>query len=78
MGWALIFNKEMNMHIRMIEVFRDRKKSDEDFWFAQHRDAQTDKDLNDFGWLWIHAKEMREKLDSMVTPIVKVRGGDSE
>jgi hypothetical protein len=62
------------MHILTIEVFRDKAKSDEDFWFYQHRDAQTESDLNNFGWLWIHAKEMREKLDSMMTPNDKLRG----
>ena len=62
------------MHKKVIEVFRDKAKSDEDFWFAQHRDAQTEQDLNNFGWLWMHAKEMREKLDSMVTPNVEVSG----
>ena len=41
-------------------------KQQEAFWFAQHRDAQSDRDLNDYGWMWAHYKELRQRLEGII------------
>jgi hypothetical protein len=47
-------------------MWKDKAAADEKFWFAQHMDAATKDDLNDFGWLYIHAKEEQEKLEDII------------
>lgn len=55
------------MNLSILKDRRDRIKQDEELWFAQHRDSATDTDANDYGWLWAQTKELRERLDAMIS-----------
>ncbi len=58
------------MHIKLLIAQRNEIEKLENFFWQSHRDAASEKDLNEFGWFWIHFKEAREKLDVIIATVV--------
>ena len=58
------------MHTRILIAHRDAAEKAEEFWFQCHSQADfkgDTKNYNDYGWLWMHYRQAREKLDAMIS-----------
>lgn len=57
------------MHYEVLKALRDKAAKSEEFWFEMHADVGVNEDredYHDYGWLWMHYRQAREKLDAML------------